>query len=137
MHVAVCVFVCHLRVLAQVSCELVSPKDSRPTEGLMIFNLELSPMASPGFQSSRYKSACQEMSLKIVFLLQTCSLYSCLFLCRLLQAVRVVSDTEQAAGEMSEELQVHRHRVSVRHLRRKGDAFRDYICYVSLSCVLF
>ncbi|KAI5628186.1 exosome complex component RRP45, partial [Silurus asotus] len=41
------------RVLAQVSCELVPPKDSRPTEGLMFFNLELSPMASPGFQSNR------------------------------------------------------------------------------------
>ncbi|XP_027030351.1 exosome complex component RRP45 [Tachysurus fulvidraco] len=41
------------RVLAQVSCELVPPKDSRPTEGIMFFNLELSPMASPGFQSNR------------------------------------------------------------------------------------
>ncbi|XP_017316297.1 exosome complex component RRP45 [Ictalurus punctatus] len=41
------------RVLAQVSCELVPPKDARPTEGLMFFNLELSPMASPGFQSNR------------------------------------------------------------------------------------
>ncbi|KAB5518499.1 hypothetical protein PHYPO_G00166720 [Pangasianodon hypophthalmus] len=41
------------RVLAQVSCELVPPKDSRPTEGLMFFNLELSPMASPSFQSNR------------------------------------------------------------------------------------
>ncbi|XP_060772526.1 exosome complex component RRP45 [Neoarius graeffei] len=41
------------RVLAQVSCELVPPKDSRPTEGLVFFNLELSPMASPGFHSNR------------------------------------------------------------------------------------
>ncbi|XP_062864402.1 exosome complex component RRP45 [Trichomycterus rosablanca] len=41
------------RVLAQASCELVPPKDSRPTEGLVFFNLELSPMASPSFQSSR------------------------------------------------------------------------------------
>ncbi|KAI4874155.1 hypothetical protein NFI96_014079, partial [Prochilodus magdalenae] len=41
------------RVLAQVSCELVPPKESRPTEGIMFFNLELSPMASPGFQPNR------------------------------------------------------------------------------------
>ncbi|XP_076846861.1 exosome complex component RRP45 [Brachyhypopomus gauderio] len=41
------------RVLAQVSCELVPPKDSRPTEGFMFFNLELSPMASPAFQPNR------------------------------------------------------------------------------------
>uniref|UniRef100_A0A8B9JBC1 Exosome complex component RRP45 n=1 Tax=Astyanax mexicanus TaxID=7994 RepID=A0A8B9JBC1_ASTMX len=41
------------RVLAQVSCELVPPKDSRPTEGIVFFNLELSPMASPAFQPNR------------------------------------------------------------------------------------
>lgn len=41
------------RVLAQVACELVPPKDSRPTEGIMFFNLELSPMASPAFQPNR------------------------------------------------------------------------------------
>ncbi|XP_065110694.1 exosome complex component RRP45 [Paramisgurnus dabryanus] len=41
------------RVLCQVSCELVPPKDSRPTEGLVLFNLELSPMASPAFEPNR------------------------------------------------------------------------------------
>ncbi|XP_043100527.1 exosome complex component RRP45 isoform X1 [Puntigrus tetrazona] len=41
------------RVLCQVSCELVPPKDSRPTEGIMFFNLELSPMASPVFEPNR------------------------------------------------------------------------------------
>uniref|UniRef100_A0A4W4EWS9 Exosome complex component RRP45 n=1 Tax=Electrophorus electricus TaxID=8005 RepID=A0A4W4EWS9_ELEEL len=41
------------RVLAQVSCELVPPKDSRPTEGIIFLNLELSPMASPAFQTNR------------------------------------------------------------------------------------
>uniref|UniRef100_A0A3B3XYU8 Exosome complex component RRP45 n=1 Tax=Poecilia mexicana TaxID=48701 RepID=A0A3B3XYU8_9TELE len=38
------------RVMAQVSCELVVPKESRPNEGIMFFNLELSPMASPAFE---------------------------------------------------------------------------------------
>ncbi|XP_028833617.1 exosome complex component RRP45 [Denticeps clupeoides] len=41
------------RVLSQVSCELASPKDSRPTEGLLFTNLELSQMASPAFEPSR------------------------------------------------------------------------------------
>ncbi|XP_051993732.1 exosome complex component RRP45 [Xyrauchen texanus] len=41
------------RVLSQVSCELVPPKDSRPTEGIVFFNLELSPMASPAFEPNR------------------------------------------------------------------------------------
>ncbi|XP_042572036.1 exosome complex component RRP45-like [Cyprinus carpio] len=40
-------------VLCQVSCELVPPKDSRPTEGIMFFNLELSSMASPAFEPNR------------------------------------------------------------------------------------
>uniref|UniRef100_A0A9R1SIU0 Exosome complex component RRP45 n=2 Tax=Cyprinus carpio TaxID=7962 RepID=A0A9R1SIU0_CYPCA len=41
------------RVFCQVSGELVPPKDSRPTEGIMFFNLELSPMASPAFEPNR------------------------------------------------------------------------------------
>lgn len=41
------------RVMAQVSCELVAPKESRPNEGIMFFNIELSPMASPTFEQGR------------------------------------------------------------------------------------
>jgi len=41
------------RVLAQVSCELVKPSESRPTEGTLFMNVELSPMASPAFESGR------------------------------------------------------------------------------------
>lgn len=47
------------RVVAQVSCDLVPPKDSRPTEGLVFFNIELSPMASPSFQSTRWVTRWQ------------------------------------------------------------------------------
>lgn len=43
------------RVMAQVSCELVAPKDSRPNEGIMFFNIELSPLASPAFEQGRYE----------------------------------------------------------------------------------
>ena len=42
-----------LRVMAQVSCELVAPKENRPNEGIMFFNIELSPMASPAFEQGR------------------------------------------------------------------------------------
>lgn len=41
------------RVMAQVSCELVAPKENRPNEGLMFCNIELSPMASPAFEMGR------------------------------------------------------------------------------------
>ncbi|XP_071951722.1 exosome complex component RRP45-like isoform X2 [Antedon mediterranea] len=38
------------RVLAQVSAELGEPRPGRPTEGVLYVNLELSPMASQGYQ---------------------------------------------------------------------------------------
>lgn len=45
---------CICRVLGQVSCELVSPKLNRATEGILFFNLELSQMAAPAFEPGRY-----------------------------------------------------------------------------------
>uniref|UniRef100_UPI00358F1B66 exosome complex component RRP45 n=1 Tax=Myxine glutinosa TaxID=7769 RepID=UPI00358F1B66 len=56
------------RVLAQVSCELVSPKPGRPSEGVLFFNLELSPMASPGFEPGRQS----EMAIEMNRLLERC-----------------------------------------------------------------
>uniref|UniRef100_A0A8K9UN05 Exoribonuclease phosphorolytic domain-containing protein n=1 Tax=Oncorhynchus mykiss TaxID=8022 RepID=A0A8K9UN05_ONCMY len=44
------------RIMAQVSCELITPKENRPNEGLIFFNIELSPMASPAFEMGRYES---------------------------------------------------------------------------------
>ena len=41
------------RVLAVVSCEVVQPRPQRPTEGQLVFNIELSPMASPAFEIGR------------------------------------------------------------------------------------
>nr|XP_046196295.1 exosome complex component RRP45 [Oncorhynchus gorbuscha] len=41
------------RIMAQVSCELITPKENRPNEGLIFFNIELSPMASPAFEMGR------------------------------------------------------------------------------------
>lgn len=46
------------RVLGQVSCELVSPKLNRATEGILFFNLELSQMAAPAFEPGRYLALC-------------------------------------------------------------------------------
>lgn len=44
------------RVLAQVSCSVVQPKASRPTEGLLYVKLELGPMAAPHFEANRAPS---------------------------------------------------------------------------------
>lgn len=51
INVLCCAVLC--RVMAQVSCELVAPKESRPNEGILFFNIELSPMASPAFEAGR------------------------------------------------------------------------------------
>ncbi|XP_057699359.1 exosome complex component RRP45 isoform X1 [Corythoichthys intestinalis] len=56
------------RVMAQVSCELVAPKDNRPNEGIMFFNVELSPMASPTFEQGRQS----ELSVKLNRQLERC-----------------------------------------------------------------
>ena len=39
--------------MAQVSCEMTVPKDSRPSEGSLLLNVELSPMAAPHFEAGR------------------------------------------------------------------------------------
>ncbi|NXN29445.1 EXOS9 protein, partial [Nycticryphes semicollaris] len=56
------------RVLAQVSCELVPPKPNRPTEGILFFNLELSPMAAPGFEPGRQS----DLLVKLNRLIERC-----------------------------------------------------------------
>ncbi|CAG2060048.1 unnamed protein product [Timema podura] len=41
------------KVLAQVSCDVMAPKATRPNEGLLHINMELSPMGAPHFESGR------------------------------------------------------------------------------------
>ncbi|KAF9205307.1 hypothetical protein BGZ49_004207 [Haplosporangium sp. Z 27] len=41
------------RVLAKVSCEVIRPYADKPTEGFLMFNTELSPMASAAFEVGR------------------------------------------------------------------------------------
>ncbi|OWK07093.1 EXOSC9, partial [Cervus elaphus hippelaphus] len=55
-------------VLGQVSCELVSPKLNRATEGILFFNLELSQMAAPAFEPGRQS----DLLVKLNRLLQRC-----------------------------------------------------------------
>ncbi|KAJ2003499.1 3'-5'-exoribonuclease [Coemansia thaxteri] len=50
------------RVLARVSCEVTRPFPDRPTEGIVLFNTELSNMAGPGLESSS-KSSTQEVAI--------------------------------------------------------------------------
>jgi exosome complex component RRP45 len=42
-----------LRILAQTSADLVKPKDTRPNEGILKINLELSPIAAPHFEANK------------------------------------------------------------------------------------
>ncbi|XP_013408376.1 exosome complex component RRP45 [Lingula anatina] len=56
------------RVLAQVSCEITEPKQTRPTEGLLNVNLELSPMAAPHFEAGRLS----EYGVELNRLLERC-----------------------------------------------------------------
>ncbi|XP_057312809.1 exosome complex component RRP45-like isoform X3 [Hydractinia symbiolongicarpus] len=50
------------RVLAQTSAELVKPTDTRPTEGQLFLNVELSPMASPAFENGRMSNQGVEVN---------------------------------------------------------------------------
>ncbi|XP_070554267.1 exosome complex component RRP45-like isoform X2 [Ptychodera flava] len=49
------------RVLSQVSCDIIQPRQNRPTEGTMYFNVELSPMASPTFELGRQSEFAVEL----------------------------------------------------------------------------
>lgn len=41
----------NVQVLAQVSCSLTVPKDSRPTDGVLVSNVEFSPLAGAQFEA--------------------------------------------------------------------------------------
>lgn len=56
------------RVLAQVSSEITTPKQTRPSDGMLFINVELSPMASPGFEVGRLS----EFGVEINRLLERC-----------------------------------------------------------------
>lgn len=45
-----------------MSCEVVRPRPQRPTEGELVFNVELSPMASPGFEVGRPSPLATEIA---------------------------------------------------------------------------
>lgn len=105
--------------MAQVSCELVAPKESRPNEGILFFNIELSPLASPAFEAGRWvRDHYYTCGAALVSVTRTES-SPVVVLC--LQTVWVVSQPQQATGEMPEELQVHWHRVSVCGVWGKGE----------------
>ncbi|XP_041359365.1 exosome complex component RRP45-like [Gigantopelta aegis] len=56
------------RVLAQVSSEITVPKPTRPTDGILFVNVELSPMASPSFEPGRQS----EFGVELTRLLERC-----------------------------------------------------------------
>lgn len=50
------------RVLAQVSCEVVAPRATRPNEGTLFINVELGPMAAPHFEFGRQSDASVQLN---------------------------------------------------------------------------
>jgi exosome complex component RRP45 len=50
------------RALAQVSCSLDRPSETRPNEGRIIFKIELPPLASPSFDSNRQSDFAIELN---------------------------------------------------------------------------
>lgn len=75
--------------MAQVSCELVAPKENRPNEGIMFFNIELSPMASPAFEQGR----CETLhAFTLVLICPTDCTVCNLFLKMLLSKLRDILD---------------------------------------------
>lgn len=50
------------RVLATVTGEIVQPFPDRPSEGILVFNVELSPMASEAFETGRPSPAAVELT---------------------------------------------------------------------------
>ncbi|XP_062538305.1 uncharacterized protein LOC134206595 [Armigeres subalbatus] len=50
------------RVLAQVSCEVVPPRATRPNEGTLFINVELGPMAAPHFEFGRQSDASVQLN---------------------------------------------------------------------------
>lgn len=49
------------KVMSQVSCEVTVPNDSRPNEGIIVINIELSPMAAPHFEAGRRSDEVLEL----------------------------------------------------------------------------
>lgn len=56
------------RVMAQVSCQVVEPKQARPADGTLFINVELSPMACPSFEAGRLS----DFGVEINRLLERC-----------------------------------------------------------------
>ncbi|XP_069189495.1 uncharacterized protein [Procambarus clarkii] len=51
------------RVIAQVTCEVVEPRPSRPSEGKLSISVHLSPMAAPHFEPGRGNDLVDELQL--------------------------------------------------------------------------
>lgn len=49
------------RVLAQVSCEVVEPRPSRPNEGKIVTSVHITPMAGPEYEAGRTSDAQDEL----------------------------------------------------------------------------
>lgn len=53
------------RTIAQVSCDIQQPKTSRPNEGMIHINVELSQLAAQNFESGRQSEAAIMLSRQL------------------------------------------------------------------------
>ncbi|XP_041964049.1 exosome complex component RRP45 isoform X1 [Alosa sapidissima] len=69
------------KVMSQVSCELAVPKETRPSEGILFTNVELSPMASPAFESNRQSDLLVKLNRQLERCLRTSKCFDMESLC--------------------------------------------------------
>ena len=70
-----------LLLLAQTSCEVTAPSETRPTEGTIQYSVELSPMAAPSFEPGRPSPLAIELRRVLERGLKECRAVDCESLC--------------------------------------------------------
>ncbi|XP_063074345.1 exosome complex component RRP45 [Engraulis encrasicolus] len=69
------------KVMSQVSCELATPKETRPSEGMLFTTVELSPMASPAFEANKQSELLVKLNRQLERCLQTSKCFDMESLC--------------------------------------------------------
>ncbi|KAL2098221.1 hypothetical protein ACEWY4_007428 [Coilia grayii] len=69
------------KVMSQVSCELATPKETRPSEGMLFTTVELSPMASPAFEANKQSELLVKLNRQLERCLRTSKCFDMESLC--------------------------------------------------------
>jgi len=78
--------------MAQVSCEITVAKETRPNDGILLLNVELSPMAAPHFEAGRRtdEAVCDVILMYIFPLIVQLCMYVELIILQLLVALMLM-----------------------------------------------